>query len=66
MSRKTNGPPRGVPQAISGIAATGKEVTVSGLTISTLVGGRVTEQWTTWDRLGMLVQLGAVPTAAEA
>ena len=51
---------------ISGIAATGKEVTVSGLTISTLVGGTVVEQWTTWDRLGMLVQLGAVPTATEA
>ena len=51
---------------ISGIAATGKEVTVSGLTISTLAGGKVTEQWTTWDRLGMLVQLGAVPTATEA
>lgn len=52
---------------IAGIEATGKEVTVSGLTISTLEGGKVVEQWTTWDRLGMLVQLGAVlPTAAEA
>jgi steroid delta-isomerase-like uncharacterized protein len=51
---------------IAGIAATGKEVTVSGQTISTLERGKVVEQWTTWDRLGMLVQLGAVPTAAEA
>jgi steroid delta-isomerase-like uncharacterized protein len=51
---------------IAGIPATGKEVTVSGLTISTLEHGRVVEQWTTWDRLGMLVQLGAVPAAAEA
>jgi steroid delta-isomerase-like uncharacterized protein len=51
---------------IAGIAPTGKEVTVSGLTISTLERGRVVEQWTTWDRLGMLVQLGAVPAAAEA
>lgn len=51
---------------IAGISATGKEVTVSGLTISTLAGGKVSEQWTTWDRLGMLVQLGAVPAAAKA
>lgn len=51
---------------IAGIPATGKEVTVSGLTISTLTNGNVSEQWTTWDRLGMLVQLGAVPAAAEA
>ena len=51
---------------IAGVAATGKEVTVSGLTISTLENGKVVEQWTTWDRLGMLVQLGAVPAVAEA
>jgi steroid delta-isomerase-like uncharacterized protein len=51
---------------IAGIPPTGKEVTVSGLTISTLAQGKVSEQWTTWDRLGMLVQLGAVPAAAEA
>jgi steroid delta-isomerase-like uncharacterized protein len=52
---------------IAGIPATGKEVTVFGLTISTLSShGKVSEQWTTWDRLGMLVQLGAVPAVAEA
>jgi steroid delta-isomerase-like uncharacterized protein len=51
---------------LAGIAPTGKEVTVSGVTISTFEHGRVVEQWTTWDRLGMLVQLGAVPAAAEA
>jgi steroid delta-isomerase-like uncharacterized protein len=51
---------------IAEIAATGKEVTVSGLTISTLENGQVVEQWTTWDRLGMLVQLGAIPAATEA
>jgi steroid delta-isomerase-like uncharacterized protein len=50
---------------IAGIGATGKEVTISGLTISTLEGGKVVEQWTTWDRLGMLVQLGAIPAATE-
>lgn len=50
---------------IAGIAPTGKEVTVTGLTISRLEGGKVVEQWTTWDTLGMLVQLGAIPEPAR-
>lgn len=51
---------------ISGIAPTGKQVTVTGLTISRLEGGMVVEEWTTWDTLGMLVQLGAVPAPTQA
>lgn len=51
---------------IAGIAPTGKDVTVTGLTISRLEGGLVVEEWTTWDTLGMLVQLGAVPLPATA
>lgn len=51
---------------IAGIAATGKEVTVSGLTFSRLESGIVVEEWTNWDTLGMLVQLGAVPAPARA
>ena len=51
---------------IAGIAPTGKEVTVAGVTISRLEGGKVVEEWTTWDALGMLVQLGAVPEPARA
>lgn len=51
---------------VAGIAATGKEITVSGLTISHLEDGMVVEEWTTWDTLGMLVQLGAVPAPAQA
>ena len=51
---------------ISGIPATGKEVTVSGITISKLDGGKVIEEWTNWDTFGMLVQLGAIPVPATA
>jgi steroid delta-isomerase-like uncharacterized protein len=51
---------------IAGIAPTGKQVTVSGLTISRLEGGKIVEEWTVWDTLGMLVQLGAVPEPARA
>jgi predicted ester cyclase len=51
---------------IAGIGATGKEITVMGLTISRIEGGQVVEEWQTWDTLGMLVQLGAVPAPAAA
>lgn len=51
---------------LAGIAPTGKEVTVSGMTISRIDGDRVAEEWTSWDRLGMLIQLGAVSEPAHA
>jgi predicted ester cyclase len=51
---------------ISGIAPTGKDVTISGITISRLEGGKIIEEWTNWDTLGMLVQIGAVPIPATA
>ncbi|HUG65939.1 MAG TPA: ester cyclase [Gaiellaceae bacterium] len=48
---------------LAGVAPTGKDVTVSGLTISRFHSGKVVEEWTTWDTLGLLVQLGAVGAA---
>jgi steroid delta-isomerase-like uncharacterized protein len=58
---------RGTHQGeIEGISPTGKEVTVTGLTFSRLEGNKVVEEWITWDTLGMLVQLGAVPLPARA
>lgn len=57
---------RGTHQGeLSGIAPTGKEVTVTGLTVSLLEGDKVVEEWTIWDTLGMMVQLGAVPMPAR-
>ncbi len=50
---------------VAGIAPTGKQVTVSGLTISRFEDGMVVEEWTTWDTLGMLVQLGAIPAPTQ-
>jgi steroid delta-isomerase-like uncharacterized protein len=46
---------------ISGIAATGKDITVTGTSISRLENGKLIEDYTNWDMLGMLVQLGAIP-----
>lgn len=51
---------------LMGIAPTGKEVTVSGITVSRLADGRIVEEWELIDALGMLVQLGAVPQPATA
>lgn len=51
---------------LMGIAASGKEVTVSGITVSRLAGGKIAEEWELMDALGMLVQLGAVPQPAMA
>ena len=48
-----------------GIAATGKEATVTGITIDRYSGGKLAESWTNWDTLGLLQQLGAVPTALQ-
>src|SRR5919106_1200135 len=49
-----------------GIPPTGKEATVTGLTLSRVQDGKVIEEWTVWDTLGMLQQLGVVPALTAA
>jgi steroid delta-isomerase-like uncharacterized protein len=49
-----------------GLSPTGKQVTVSGLTMSRLEGGKIVEEFQNWDALGMMQQLGAVPALAYA
>ena len=49
-----------------GVAPTGKQVTVTGITISRIADGKIAEEWTNWDTLGMLTQLGAIPAPAQA
>jgi steroid delta-isomerase-like uncharacterized protein len=51
---------------IAGVAPTGKEVTVTGITVSRVEDGKVVEERQVWDALGMLVQIGAVPAPAAA
>jgi steroid delta-isomerase-like uncharacterized protein len=48
-----------------GIAPTGKEATVTGITIDRWAGGKIAESWTNWDTFGLLQQLGAVPAPAQ-
>ena len=51
---------------LMGIAPTGKQVKVSGLTFSRLANGKVIEEYTNWDTFGMMQQLGVVPELAHA
>ena len=46
-----------------GIAPTEKKVTVTGMSENRISGGKVVEQWNEFDDLGMLQQIGAMPTS---
>jgi steroid delta-isomerase-like uncharacterized protein len=43
----------------------GKKVAVPGVQIDRFSGGKIVEEWTLFDQLGMLQQLGAIPTPAQ-
>jgi steroid delta-isomerase-like uncharacterized protein len=46
---------------LMGIPPTGKQVRVTGITITRFADGKEVEAWFNWDTLGMLQQLGVVP-----
>ena len=47
---------------LPGIPATGKKAMVPGIWIHRVAGGKIVESWNVWDTLGMLQQLGVIPT----
>ena len=47
-------------------ALTGKSMTVPGISVYHLDGGRIVSEYVIPDRLGMLRQLGLVPTPGQA
>jgi steroid delta-isomerase-like uncharacterized protein len=51
---------------IMGIPPTGKDIVVEGLTLTRLKDGKIAEEWTNWNTLGMLQQIGAIPTGTAA
>ena len=51
---------------INGIPPTHKEIAVDAITLHRVADGKIAEDWTVWDTLGMLQQMGAVPAAASA
>ncbi|MFQ5996820.1 MAG: ester cyclase [Dehalococcoidales bacterium] len=44
-----------------GIAPTGKQVTIPGIAIHRITGGKIVENWVSMDMLGMMQQLGVAP-----
>ena len=50
---------------LSGIPPTGKDVEFTGIDIHRLKDGRIVEEWTHWDTLGLMRQLGVVPEVAS-
>jgi steroid delta-isomerase-like uncharacterized protein len=53
---------RGTHQGeLMGIAPTGNRVTVTGITIDRISGGKIVETWDNYDALGMMQQIRAIP-----
>ncbi len=51
---------------LNGIAPTGKQFTISGVSIARFASGKMVEGWVNWDALGLMQQLGVVPELAKA
>jgi len=45
-----------------GIPATGRPISLTGITCSRVVDGKFVEAWSNWDALGLMQQLGVIPS----
>ena len=50
---------------LRGIAPTGKQFTITGVSVARFTGGKMAEGWINWDALGLMQQLGVVPELAK-
>ena len=50
---------------LMGIPATGKPVNFSGVIMERIAGGKIVEHWEQMDMIGVMQQIGAVPTPGE-
>jgi predicted ester cyclase len=48
-----------------GIQATGKRIVVKGIEVFRIADGKIVEVWASMDNLGMLRQLGLIPTPGQ-
>jgi len=48
-----------------GIPPTGKRGSMSGMTQTRIVDGKITDAWTMWDVVGLLRELGVIPDPAK-
>jgi steroid delta-isomerase-like uncharacterized protein len=51
---------------LNGIAPTGKQVTISGISIARFANGKMAEGWVNWDALSLMQQLGVAPELGKA
>jgi steroid delta-isomerase-like uncharacterized protein len=51
---------------LSGIAPTGKQFNISGVSIARFANGKMAEGWVNWDALGLMQQLGVVTEIGKA
>ena len=49
---------------LMGLAPTGKPIAVDAISVFRIANGKIAEEWTVWDALGLMQQVGAVPAAA--
>lgn len=47
--------------ALMGMSPTSRAVQVSGIEVLRIADGKIVDEWSQWDRLGLLQQIGAVP-----
>ena len=50
---------------LMGIPPTGERVTITGIEVDRVSGGKIEETWVSYDALGMMQQLGVVPQQTE-
>ena len=51
---------------LMGIPPTGKQSTVTGITINRISDNKVVEEWSNWDSLSMWQQLGVIPPPGQS
>ncbi len=49
---------------LMGVPPTGATIAVDAITVFRISGAKIAEEWTVWDALGLLQQVGAVPVPA--
>jgi steroid delta-isomerase-like uncharacterized protein len=48
-----------------GVPPSGNRVEITGMTINCVSGSKISETWTIYDALGMMQQIGAMPSSPE-
>ena len=48
-----------------GLAPTGKKISVDGSTVNQLANGKIMDSYVSWDLLGLMQQLGAIPALGQ-